>query len=653
MQKIFTQRFRILLGNNPKSYSFGLAFLLFFILAIAVSTTVVKGKPIINNKIINTAGKKTSKSLVSFGSAVTRNSVVADNPQPKLDSLSKYCITQGFQGDLRVTLYGENFVQGAEVRISYSGFRVDDFTPTSVSANGKQIESEVPANWLLLFQFFPGQYRIQVVNPAPAVQGGVSNEKIFTVYAFANTGNISGKTVVCTSETQVVYSVPPVAGASYIWGLPPGATIVGSSGGNQITVNFTNAASGDVSVTGISGCGDVGATSTLAVTVNSPPVIDKISSSVPVCLNDATTLTVNALGSNLNYKWFKRAGSATSNGFPLTDGGTLSGSNSATLKISKAAAADAGYYYVVVSNTCNPGGTASTNVQIIVNPGYTNTIQNVQEPAELLIDSSATYSVTPNNNSLAWRYTWTIFYNTSPASSETFSTGTTPTFTIPRVRPDMSGIRITQLPPPGTLCVEAINNVVDILSAPLPVELIYLKATKQNNDVVEVEWATAMEKNSEGFEVQVSQDAQNYRTLAFVASKAGGNTNQKQVYTFHDKENGKYGTRYYRLMQRDMNGDSEYFGPKAVLIGEAAESLSVYPNPFSNEVTLQLNAEEAGTMHVLVTNAIGSKVLERTLNIQKGSNKQSLQFKADLPLGMYHITTRLNGKTRHIKLLKQ
>ncbi|MGV3587306.1 MAG: T9SS type A sorting domain-containing protein [Adhaeribacter sp.] len=188
---------------------------------------------------------------------------------------------------------------------------------------------------------------------------------------------------------------------------------------------------------------------------------------------------------------------------------------------------------------------------------------------------------------------------------------------------------------------------------PLPVELLYLKATKQNNDVVALEWATAMEQNSEGFEVQVSQDAQNYRTLAFVASKAGGNTNQKQVYTFHDKENGKYGTRYYRLMQRDMNGDSEYFGPKAVKIGDAAESMSVYPNPFSQEVTLTVNAEAGGSMHVLVTNAIGAKVLERTLTIQKGSNKQNLQFNNNLPQGIYHITTHLNGKVQHFKLLKQ
>ncbi|GEO04555.1 hypothetical protein AAE02nite_22190 [Adhaeribacter aerolatus] len=448
--------------------------------------------------------------------------------------------------------------------------------------------------------------------------------------------------------------MPLVADASYVWKIPTGATIVNSNlDGNQITVNFNNATSGEISVTAINGCGDPGTESTLEITVNNPPVIDRISSGVPVCPNGEVTITVDARGANLNYQWFKRRGSAASNGFLLTDGGTISGSKSATLRISSAVDADAGFYYVVVSNTCNTAGIPSSNSEIKVNTAYTNTIANIQEPVELLVGQPATYSVIPANKSLKWEYTWTILYNTNPATTEVKYTGNIPTLTIPGVRADMVGITVAQLPPPGIPCVNAINNVIILDRTPLPVELLYLKATKQDNNVVEVEWATAMEKNSEGFEVQVSQDAQNYRTLAFVNSKAGGNTNQKQVYTFHDKENGKYGTRYYRLMQRDMNGDSEYFGPKAVQIGEATESLSVYPNPFTSEVNLELNAEEAGTMHVMVTNAIGAKVLERTLQVERGSSKQNLKFNSNLPQGMYHITTRMNGKVQHFKLLKQ
>ncbi|KAA5544994.1 T9SS type A sorting domain-containing protein [Adhaeribacter rhizoryzae] len=306
---------------------------------------------------------------------------------------------------------------------------------------------------------------------------------------------------------------------------------------------------------------------------------------------------------------------------------------------------------ITAAGTCAPFG----SVTVSHTPALNHTV-TIQEPEETIIGEPATFIATSSIASAGPTYRWYVInYNDPNPTFVLQPNAKTNVFTINAVPEGDIEVRVEVVAPIG-LCTNDADGIAFALTgpiAPLPVELLYLKATKQNNDVVAVEWATAMEQNSEGFEVQVSQDAKNYRTLAFVASKAGGNTNQKQVYTFHDKENGKYGIRYYRLMQRDINGDAEYFGPKAVQIGEATESLSVYPNPFSSEVSLELNAEEAGIMHVLVTNAIGAKVLERTLTIQKGNNKQSLQFKADLPLGMYHITTRLNGKTRHIKLMKQ
>jgi hypothetical protein len=187
---------------------------------------------------------------------------------------------------------------------------------------------------------------------------------------------------------------------------------------------------------------------------------------------------------------------------------------------------------------------------------------------------------------------------------------------------------------------------------PLPVEMLYFTAEKKQNNLVVLEWATAMEKMNEGFQLEVSQDAVNYRTLSFVPTK-NGNTTAKQVYTFHDKENGKYGTRYYRIKQMDVDGTSEYFGPKAVQMDELSEQIVAYPNPFTSEVNLEVNAEAAGSMHVIVTNAVGGKVLERTLSVQKGSNKAQLQLNPNLPLGMYIITTRLNGKTNHFRLMKK
>jgi hypothetical protein len=79
---------------------------------------------------------------------------------------------------------------------------------------------------------------------------------------------ISGITVVSQGQNPVNYTVPEITYAtSYQWELPTGAT--GFSTSNSITVEYEDSAvSGDISVKGTNFCGD-GATSILAITVNS------------------------------------------------------------------------------------------------------------------------------------------------------------------------------------------------------------------------------------------------------------------------------------------------------------------------------------------------------------------------------------------------
>ncbi|MFC2138298.1 hypothetical protein ACFLTE_08995, partial [Bacteroidota bacterium] len=83
-------------------------------------------------------------------------------------------------------------------------------------------------------------------------------------------GSITGNTTVCKGESNVIYTVSDITGAtSYVWTLPTGAT--GSSTTNSISVSYDNTAvSGDIKVKGQNDCGD-GSESTLAITVNTIP----------------------------------------------------------------------------------------------------------------------------------------------------------------------------------------------------------------------------------------------------------------------------------------------------------------------------------------------------------------------------------------------
>ena len=186
---------------------------------------------------------------------------------------------------------------------------------------------------------------------------------------------------------------------------------------------------------------------------------------------------------------------------------------------------------------------------------------------------------------------------------------------------------------------------------PLPVEIIYLNASKQGNEVL-LEWATAMEQDNAGFEVQVSTDGFSYRKLTFVPAK-NGNASTRQEYAFTDKENGKFGTRYYRLKQLDTNGTHEYFGPKAVSFGSVASKVIAFPNPFHDEVTLDIAAEVDGEALITVTDAVGKQLLVRRVQVEQGFTTEKLRLDAGLPRGLYIIKAQVGGVTQYIKMIKE
>lgn len=188
---------------------------------------------------------------------------------------------------------------------------------------------------------------------------------------------------------------------------------------------------------------------------------------------------------------------------------------------------------------------------------------------------------------------------------------------------------------------------------PLPVEIISFTAQRSNQNV-QLAWATAMEQNNLGFDVEVSEDGQRYRKLAFVPSQ-NGNAQHIQQYTYLDTENGKHGTRYYRLKQQDVDGKFEYFGVKTVNFAAASQhSLTLYPNPTTDGIVqLEVQATQNATMQVQVVNAVGKTVMTKDLSIAQGLSKEELVLEQSLPNGIYFVRTEIGGNVDTFRLLKK
>ena len=182
------------------------------------------------------------------------------------------------------------------------------------------------------------------------------------------------------------------------------------------------------------------------------------------------------------------------------------------------------------------------------------------------------------------------------------------------------------------------NAVYKYVGTPLPVELTSLTATINGREVI-LNWSTASELNSLGFEIQRSADRKEFSTIGFV--KGHGTTTGQHSYTYSDKnlENGKY---YYRLKQVDFNGSIEY-SDVIELEWRAFNSYLLeqnYPNPFNPTTTIGFGIQEKSNVKITILNAIGEEVAV-VLNEVKEAGYHTVEFNASsLPSGVYFYQLR-------------
>ena len=189
---------------------------------------------------------------------------------------------------------------------------------------------------------------------------------------------------------------------------------------------------------------------------------------------------------------------------------------------------------------------------------------------------------------------------------------------------------------------------------PLPVELTSFAATRQGPQA-RLDWTTATERNSQGFEVQVSTDGQRFRALGFVPG--AGTSFSAHTYSFLDREPGKAGTRYYRLRQVDFDGTASLTQVRAVDFGgaPAAASLAAVPNPFGSELRVLVNASQpVAGQQLTLTDMLGRVVRRQPVDLPAGDSQLDLRETVQgLPTGVYLLQLPLDGQLRTLKITKE
>jgi hypothetical protein len=170
----------------------------------------------------------------------------------------------------------------------------------------------------------------------------------------------------------------------------------------------------------------------------------------------------------------------------------------------------------------------------------------------------------------------------------------------------------------------------------LPVELVLFTAVPDKNQGVVLRWATASEKNNEGFTVERSADGRNFRALATLPG--GGSVQRYSEYRYID-EQPLPGVSYYRLRQRDFDGTTSYSPVQSVKLNSAStKSLEVYPgrSPQQWVASLALPAELTVGTTVQVLDAMGRVQRVTAVADEAQAGRWTLDLHG-LPSGVYIV----------------
>jgi alpha-amylase len=198
----------------------------------------------------------------------------------------------------------------------------------------------------------------------------------------------------------------------------------------------------------------------------------------------------------------------------------------------------------------------------------------------------------------------------------------------------------------NTFSVFSLGNT----TTPLPVTLTRFEAVRVNAGTARITWATALEKDNAGFDIEKSADGQAFSLLASVAAHGG---TEPATYRYDDPNVAA--AAYYRLRQRDLDGSS-HFSPVAY-VGPSGSPYYVVPNPSHGE-TLQLLGGPASAenlpLRLTLSTALGRVVLAPAPASRALLAGQLSEFLRATAPGLYLLTlTSPDGQSQHLRVVHE
>jgi hypothetical protein len=192
------------------------------------------------------------------------------------------------------------------------------------------------------------------------------------------------------------------------------------------------------------------------------------------------------------------------------------------------------------------------------------------------------------------------------------------------------------------------NALLDCPAILLPIDLSEFNAKCVNEEIM-ISWKTLSEERNDYFLLEKSQDGFLYETVSKIESLGSGSSTFEQNYVYLEKS--ATSEFYYRLVQVDLDGKREVYGPITVECDETKLSyFEVFPNPSQGtnfEILIQ-EKNKKGLCDLKITDTKGSLVFYKEINIESGLNK--FEINENMQAGVYFI--EINNNNSFVKRKK-
>jgi hypothetical protein len=177
-------------------------------------------------------------------------------------------------------------------------------------------------------------------------------------------------------------------------------------------------------------------------------------------------------------------------------------------------------------------------------------------------------------------------------------------------------------------------------SVVLPVELTSFSVAKVGGNKVAISWQTAVEINSDHFEIEKSLDGKTFVTISKVA--ATGNSSVSKSYSTVDVLSNTSAVTYYRLKTVDKNGEFGYSSIQPINTKINTILNSVYPNPAKKgqDINVELTSEKEQSISFVLINGQGKIMSSKEKIVTKGYSRIGLKFGNYIVAGNYYLQVK-------------